>query len=173
MPIKPAWYGKIDDVVTKLRSLPVEWVDRATVESLLGVGRRRAQQILLPCISYRVGVSGLADREALIVRLQSMADEGFYETNRRRKVARLVDSLRKDRIARPRVMVEAPISVLNQRFANLPDGVIVGPGRIVVNFENGRQALEKLLALAMAIGNDFATFEESVQGSQATESTAK
>jgi hypothetical protein len=37
--------------------------------------------------------------------------------------------------------------------------VAVGPGRITVEFGEPREALEKLLALAMAIGNDFEGFE--------------
>jgi hypothetical protein len=39
------------------------------------------------------------------------------------------------------------------------------PGRITVSFEDAHEALEKLLALAMAISNDFDRFERQVRSS--------
>ncbi|MDZ4798551.1 MAG: hypothetical protein SGI92_10350, partial [Bryobacteraceae bacterium] len=59
----------------------------------------------------------------------------------------------------PRLLVEAPPSVVRQKLDNLPPGVRIEPGRITVEFDEPRQALEKLLALAMAIGGDFENFE--------------
>ena len=57
MPAKPLWYSKINEVIQRIQALPRPFVDRATLEFLLGVGRRRAQQILAPCIeSVRTGV---------------------------------------------------------------------------------------------------------------------
>ena len=41
------------------------------------------------------------------------------------------------------------------------------PGRITVTFDQAQQALEKLLALAMAIGNDFDQFERQVRATRA------
>ena len=161
MPAKPAWYGKLDLIISALESLPRSFVDRPTVEFLLGVGRRRAQQIIAPCVTDRVGTNGLADRDALIGRLRRLAegDDGYYEMKRRRNLAFVLASLQKDRLERPQLLVEAPADVLKQEFENLPSGVHLEPGRITVEFEEPRQALEKLLALAMAISNDFTRFE--------------
>ena len=157
MPAKPAWYGKLDEVVRELETLPRPFVDRATVEFLLGVGRRRAQQILAPCITDRVGSNGLADRQALIDRLRRLAagDDGYYERQRRRKLGAVLMEWQK----RPQLLVEAPAAVASQDFENLPAGVQLMPGRISVDFDKPREALEKLLALAMAISNDFSRFE--------------
>ena len=163
MPAKPAWYNRINDIVRELHSLPRPFVDRATVEFLLGVGRRRAQQILAPCITHRVGSNGLADRDALIAHLRRLAegDDGYYELQRRRNLAEILAKLHKDRLERPQLLVEAPLQILTQELDNLPDGVRLEPGRITVTFDQPRQALEKLLALAMAISNDFDLFERS------------
>ena len=160
MPAKPRWFSKINDIIQELEALPRPFVDSATVEFLLGVGRRRAQQILTPCITHRVGSNGLADRDALIARLRRLAagDDVHYERQRRRKVAELLGELQNQ----PRLLVEAPVAVASQEFENLPEGVHLAPGRITVSFEQPREALEKLLALAMAIGNDFDRFERSV-----------
>jgi hypothetical protein len=147
--------------VRELESLPRPFVDRATVEFLLEVGRRRAQQILAPCITDRVGSNGLADRQALIARLRQLAagDDAYYERQRRRKLGAVLIALQKERLARPQLLVEAPAAVASQDFENLPAGVHLMPGRIAVDFEKPREALEKLLALAMAISNDFSCFE--------------
>jgi hypothetical protein len=51
---------------------------------------------------------------------------------------------------------------VNQEFENLPAGVRLEPGCITVEFDEPQQGLEKLLALAMAISNDFDRFERHV-----------
>ncbi len=169
MPAKPVWFSHLDRILDELRSSPRPFVDRSTLEFLLGVGRRRAQQILAPCITDRVGANGLADRDALIDRLRRLAqgDNGFYELKRRRKVAGVLEKLRKDRLEQPQLLVEAPVQVMNQEFHDLPPGVLIEAGRITVEFEEPRQALEKLLALAMAISNDFDQFERRARNSHA------
>lgn len=162
MPAKPSWYRDLDVIVQQLEALPRPFVDRATVEALLGVGRRRAQQVMAPCITHHVGANGLVDREAMIAHLRRLArtDEASYECTRRRKVAELLEELRKDRLEHPQVLVEAPTQVVNQEIEDLPPGVRIEPGRILVEFSEPRQALEKLLALAMAIGNNYDRFEQ-------------
>jgi hypothetical protein len=164
VPAKPAWYSKINDIIQELQALPRPFVDRATVEFLLGVGRRRAQQIMAPCVTLRVGANGLAARDALVARLRLLAegDDGYYERQRRHKLALILAGLQKDRLERPQLLVEAPSQVFNQELENLPEGVRLEPGRITVTFQEPREALEKLLALAMAISNDFDRFERQV-----------
>ncbi len=165
MPAKPAWYRKLPHIIEELRKHPLPYVDRSTIEFLLGVSRRRAQQIMEPCVlERRTGVNGLADRDALINRLERIAegDGGTYEIERRRKVANLIEDLRQQWITQPQLLVEAPTAVVNQEFENLPAGVRLEPGRITVEFEEPQQGLEKLLALAMAISNDFDLFEHCV-----------
>jgi len=90
-------------------------------------------------------------------------DDGYYERRRRRNVAEILTQLQKDRLARPQLLVQAPLQVLMQEFVNLPAGVDLEPGRISVTFDQPQQALEKLLALAMAISNDFERFERQVR----------
>jgi hypothetical protein len=160
MPDKPMWYGRLGTAIEQLEALPYPWVDRATVEQVLGVGRRRAQQIIAPCVTHTVGANGLADRARLIAHLQCLAasEAAVYEQRRRQKVAREIAHLREAWLQQPRVMVEAPTQVLNQTLGGLV-GVTVSPGYIEVKFDTPQAALEKLLALAMAIGNDFAAFE--------------
>jgi hypothetical protein len=164
MPAKPVWFRKLPYILEELHKHPHPYVDRATVEFLLGVGRRRAQQIMAPCIIDHIGANGLADRDTLIKRLQRLAegDDGFYEIERRRKVARLIEDLRQERVERPRLLVEAPTAVIHHQLKHLPAGVRLEAGRITVEFAEPQQGIEKLLDLAMAISNDLDLFEQSV-----------
>ena len=164
MPAKPAWYRRLPYILEQLRNHSHPYVVRADVEYLLGVGRRRAQQIMAPCIIDRVGSNGLADRDALINRLRRIAegDDGFYEMQRRRKVAKVIEHLRQERVSTPQLLIEAPTTVINQELEHLPAGVRLEAGRITVEFAEPQQGLEKLLMLAMAISNDFDGFEHSV-----------
>ena len=120
---------------------------------------------MAPCITERVGTSGLADRDVLIRHLQRLAqgEEVFYELQRRRRVARVVESMRRDRLERPQLLVEAPVRVASSELHDLPAGVRLERGRITVEFDHPQQALEKLLALAMAIGNDFDRFDRATR----------
>jgi hypothetical protein len=161
VPAKPAWFSRLDRIIEELEALPRPFVDRATVEFLFGVGRRRAQQIMAPCISDRVGTNGLAAKDLFIAYLRRVAggDQGYYEMERRRKVAQIIGGLRKERIECPRLMIEAPREIVNQEFDDLPTGVRLDPGRITVEFGEPQEALAKLLSLAMAISNDFDRFD--------------
>jgi hypothetical protein len=164
LPRKPAWYGKLDQIIADLNSLPGSRVDRSTLQFLLGVGPRRAQQIMADCATERVGTSSLADRDLLCRRLEQLAagEAGFHEQRRRRRVAAALEQMQQAWITQPKVLVEAPVAIVNQRFEDMPEGVTLEPGSITVRFENPQQALERLLALAMAIGSDMQRFEELI-----------
>jgi hypothetical protein len=161
MPSKPGWYRHLDRILADLAALPSPWITRGTIEFLLGVGPRRAQQIMAPCAIEQVGTSLVADRRLLIEHLTALArgEAVHYEWERQRKLAASLERLRSEWLARPKVLVEAPVSAVNQRLRNLPDGIELAPGRITVTFAAPSEALERLLALAMAIGNDMEQFE--------------
>ncbi len=161
MPDKPLWSGRLDEIITELNLLPWAWIDRETLQSILRIGPRRAQQILRPCAEKQIGASLVANRENLIAHLRRLGngDQAHYERRRRWKLAQRLNELRQSALAQPKVLVEAPVAVVGQQFANLPDGVTVSPGAILISFSSPSEALQRLLALAMAIGNDFTEFE--------------
>lgn len=164
MPDKPFWCGRLEQVSRELHSLPDPWVDCAILEHALGIGRRRAQQILAPCVTRKIGKNGLARREVILEHLGrlSAGEQQHYERRRQQRLAEYLEGLRQAYLTQPRVLVESPASVLSQRLAGLPAGVTLAPGRITVGFGTATEALEKLLALAMAIGNDRERFEQTV-----------
>src|SRR4051794_1367037 len=148
MAAKPSWFRRLPEILSELEALPFPWVTRGTVEFLLRIGPRRAQQIMASCAVERVGTSLVADRQLLIEHLRRLAqgDAVNYEAQRLRKLADSIDRFRHDWLNAPKVLVEAPLSIVNQRLGRLPDGIELGPGRITVTFAAPEEALARLLA---------------------------
>jgi hypothetical protein len=164
MPDKPLWYGRLDEVIKELEALPFPWVDSATLEAALRVGRRRAQQILSPLVRRTAGKNGFANRNEVIEHLRHLADgnSAYYEKRRRKRLRSILEQVR-EAARQPQVLVEAPASMVRQEFENLPSGIELSPGRIVIqDFRNAEEALQKLLSLAMAVGNDPLSFEQQI-----------
>src|SRR5688572_4558741 len=150
MPDKPTWYGHLGEAIDQLRALPYPWVDRPTLERVLRVRRRRAQQILQPCVRHQLGTNGVADREELIAHLRHLAagDPAQYERQRRQRFALTMEQLNTAWTEQPKTLLEAPTAVVNQELTDLPRGVTLRPGEITVRFSTPVEALEKLLAIA-------------------------
>jgi hypothetical protein len=161
MSAKPGWYSRLDTIIRELEALPSSSITRGTIEFLLGVGPRRAQQLMAPCVTEQIGTSMVADRELLVGHLRGLAkgETAHYEAERRRKFAQTIDQLRHSWVSVPKLLVEAPVTVVNQDFEDFPSGIELAPGRITLSFDTPSDALAKLLALAMAIGNDMERFE--------------
>jgi len=165
MPDKPIWYTRLEVAIAQLEALPSPWVDRAAIEFSLGVGRRRAQQILQPLVRQTIGKNGLANRDEVIRHLRALAagDAVSFEVERRWRLHSILDRLHREQKEQPRVLVEAPTAVVNQEFEALPPGVHLSPGRIVLDgFSTPDEAKQKLLALIMAIGNDPDGFDARI-----------
>jgi hypothetical protein len=169
MPDKPLWLDRLPHAIETLESSSLPWVDRRTIEDLLGVRRRRAQQILSPLATQSNGHTALVEKSTLIQHLRRLAigELTFYENRRRQRLWRELKKEHDRWVEAPPVLVEAPPAMLQavykKDFAGLPPGVELTPGRIAVTFETAEEALQKLLALALAIGQNRDAFEELVQ----------
>ena len=118
----------------------------------------------------RSAPSGLADRGILSQHLRRLAEGGdaAYERQRRQRVASVIEELRKTWVQGSRVLVEATPTVVDQRVEGLPAGVTLKPGEITVRFSTAREALEKLLAIAMAAGNEYDRFTAIIEPDEAS-----
>jgi hypothetical protein len=168
MPDKPLWIDRIPQAIAAFESLPDGWVDRPLLESLLGVGRRRAQQILAPVASRRVGASVMARREDVAEHLKRLASgqAAYYESRRKRRLWAELGRAREQWVEQPPVLVEVAeterrrIETLD--FERLPEGVELRPGSILLRFSQPDEALRKLMALAMAISHNRDAFDRQV-----------
>jgi hypothetical protein len=165
MPDKPLWLGRLASAVEELQELPSPWIDSATLEWLLHISRRRAQQLLKPLVSQTIGKSGLAAKENVIAHLQRLQTGNAYEWEqaRRQKLHALLDELHRHKRATPVVEFSDPVEVLSQTLKGLPAGVKLEPGRIIIeDFAAPAEVYEKLFRLAQAIQNDETGFERMV-----------
>ena len=76
MPSQPAWFHRLDEILSALRSMTSTHIDRAAVEKLFRVRWRRARQIMAGLEGLRVGNAAVGSREALIARLEQTASSG-------------------------------------------------------------------------------------------------
>ena len=164
MPDKPTWSGSINSAIKQLAALPCSEVDSGLLAEVLGLKRRRAQQILKPLVGRTVGRSSLIPKDAVIRHLRSLVSDDIQEAEKQRR-ARLHAYLADARAAamQPKVLAEAPAAIIRQQLADLPSGVSLAPGRIVLEgFTTMEEAQQKILALIMALGNDPDGFAELV-----------
>lgn len=157
MPDKPSWLGKLPELIAAFEALDFPWVDSGMLRTALDVSPRRAQQIIQPLIRHFIGRNGVAHRDDVVDHLKRLAggDAAHYERRRRERLEAILAEAK----ATPRVLVEAPVSAQDADIDGLPEGVSLAPGRISISFSDAQQALEKMLSLAMAIGNDMGRFE--------------
>ena len=136
MPDKPSWYDRLESVIEQLEQSPHPYVDRETLEFLLGIGRRRAQQILQPLVRRRLGKNGLAAKEDVIDHMRHLAagDAAYFRRGSAASGSHaIIDGLHAAARERPRVLVEAPAAMVNQEIESLPPGVHLFPGRIQID----------------------------------------
>jgi len=168
MPDRPFWLDRLPDAIRQLENASEPWVDRPTLQSLLGVGRRRAQQLLAPIAQRRVGTSVIANRADVIAQLKRMAagEDAYYEEHRRKQLWAHLSRARHEWLRQPPVLVEVSPAQIRRvelhDFDGLPEGVELAPGSITLRFREPHEALQKLMALAMAISQDRQAFDERV-----------
>jgi hypothetical protein len=168
MPDRPLWLDRLPEAIRYLQENAEPWVDRPALESLLGVGRRRAQQLLSPIATRRVGTSIVARSEDVAAHLQQIAagEEAYYEHRRKKQLWEHLSEARREWVRQPPLLVEVSAEQVRQvelhDFEGLPEGVELGPGSIHVHFGTPVEALQKLMALALAISRNRDAFDRQV-----------
>lgn len=112
LPAKIQWLLKLPEIIQQLEALDAPVIDRACVEELFGVGRRRAIQLMHEFGGYQSGRTFLVDRQHLIGLLgaQAAGDEYEYERRRRKRLSeKLADLGTQAKGARITVPVETRI----------------------------------------------------------------
>jgi len=143
--------------------LPV--IDRASVERLFGLERRQAIDLMHRFSGYQAGRTFLIGREQLIEALDAIAASGDYQQEAARR-DRLVASVDAARRTRQTEAVRIPVAreVFDTRLKSLGPGVELRAGQLAIQFAGPEDLLRKLFALAQAVANDYAAFEEAATG---------
>ena len=144
-------------------TLPV--IDRAVIQSVFGLGRRQAIELMHKFDAYQAGRTLLIERTRLISELDKIAANGEYEQEEARHeklTAALARFQRTRRVQEVRIDVAA--EVFDTRMSMLPDTVHLAPGKLEVEFSGCEDLLSKLFTLAQAAINDFDTFQKASNG---------
>ena len=135
---------------------------RAAVEvTLFGVGKVRAAALMKTFGAELVGNQRTLPRTKLLQQLKKHRGRAAFRGEEERR-ARLVAELQQARLTGVRFKV--PAATMSAKLANLPEGVSVARGRIEVRFDGAENVLERLFALAQALGNDYVRFDEELVG---------
>jgi len=164
MPAIAQWLLQIPEIVSLLETFEVPVVDRAIIEHLFGLRRRRAIELLHRFGGYQAGRTFLIDRRLLIAHLQRLADgEEFQrESRRRERLGETVDQLRRQQTA-ARVKIAVTPDVFSRKLVDLSAGVALEPGHLHIAFSGAQDLLSKLFELSQAASNDFDRFRAAAE----------
>ena len=151
---------RIPEILAQLRQVDIPVVDRAVIEQLFVLKRRRAIELLHQFGGYQAGRTFLIDRQRLIRFLERLeqGDDFTFEIGRREHLSAGLDALRRHHVgATVRIPVEP--EVFNARMRQLNEGVRIASGQLIIQFSSKEDLLAKLFELAQAAANDYETFE--------------
>jgi hypothetical protein len=154
MPAKPEWLLRLPEIRAELEHLAVPIVDRAGIERIFGLKRRRAIELMHEFGGYQTG------RTFLLEALQSLESRDDYavEKRRRERLGDVVESSR-EHLMSMRVRIPVRAAAARASLDRLAPGVVLLPGILTIEFRHPIELLEKLYGLAQAIAHDFERFE--------------
>lgn len=159
MSAKTLWLLHIPEIVAQLEVFDVPVVDRAIVERVFGLRRRRAIELLHRFGGYQAGRTFLIDRHLLIGHLRRLIEgEDFQrESRRKERLVGMIDQFRHGQAA-VRVKIPAPRDARDRMMAGLSAGIALEPGHLHIEFSGTEDLLAKLYELSQAASNDFDRF---------------
>jgi hypothetical protein len=161
MPAQPLWLARLPEILTQVAAPDAPlWWDRAAVEKLFGLRRRRAIALLHQMGAASVGKNLAIERSALRRFLEQPRRQDAHQEEQARtaRVATRLAQLRREQHAR-QVSIPLPAAAARLAFAGLPAGIDLQRRQLTIAFETPGELLEKLVALAQALMNDYETFE--------------
>src|ERR1035437_2605357 len=152
MSAKAEWLLRLPEMRAELEHLDVPIVDRAGIERLFGLKRRRAIELMHEFGGYQTGRTFLLDRARLLEALQSLESGEDYTAERRRR-ERLGDVVEGSREHMILTQVRIPMraAAVRPSLDRLAPGVLLLPGILTIEFQRPIELLERLYWLAQAI----------------------
>ena len=165
MPAKPEWLLRLPEIRAELEHLDVPVVDRAGIERLFRLRRRRAIELMHQFGGYQTGRTFLVDRARLLEALQALESQEDYgaEKRRRERLGDVVEASREHLISM-RVRIPVRATAARASLDRLAPGVLLLPGVLSIEFQRPIELLEKLYWLSQAIAHDFEKFEGLLPG---------
>ena len=156
MPAQPAWLLRLPAIRAALSALAVPVLDRAMIEEVFVVRRRRAIELMHHFGGYQAGKTFLVDRASLLRQLEVLEAGGEFRQERARR-RRLSEDLDRAKASLRAMAVPIPAP---ENIGDLPNGAQLRPGELRIAFRDSEDLLRQLLELAMAIQDDYQRFDE-------------
>ncbi len=165
MPAQPEWLLHVPEIRALLEELGFPVIDRAMVESLFGLHRRRAIEMMHRFGGFQTGKTFLIDRLKLVEELKAIeAGEAFrVEGLRRRRLRQHLDEFRDLQKAR-RIPIPAGREAEETRVSSLVHGVVLRRGSLHIEFTGTEDLLAKLYQLGRAASHDYESFRAASEG---------
>jgi hypothetical protein len=166
MPATASWLLHLDEIRSMLSEVTLPVIDRAVIESVFGLRRRQAIELLNQLGgAYKSGKTLLIERTRLIAELDRIAAGGEYrqEQARHEKLTAALARFQRTRRAQE-VRIEVSPDVFGTRVAGLPAAVRLQAGKLEVQFSGCQDLVGKLFSVAQAALNDFDAFRNLSDG---------
>jgi hypothetical protein len=165
MPAKPAWLLRVPEIIGEVRCLQAPIVDRAMLERMFGVRRRRAIDLMQSVGGYQCGRTYLVNREDLLGWLEKVQAEPRFqsEQTRKQKLTGQLNELHQHRAA-ARVRIPVLPDAGRMRLPSMPPGITITPGKLSVLFTTTEELLARLYAFSQLVSDDFDAFCDMLEG---------
>jgi len=164
VPAQPLWFLRLPEIIAEISTLEAPILDRAVVERVFRVRRRRAVEIMGAFGGYQVGRTFVVERQKMLAEIQRMrqSDEFQFECHRKTKLVQELDRARRVRAGAP---VSIPIEKqdLERKAPDFPTGVELQPGRLTVVFGTAEELVQRLYGLAQMALHDFQAFKSTAE----------
>ena len=160
MPATPSYFHRLADAIAIFRGVGIEWIDRRTVEEVLGVSKTVAWRIMRRCgAGDGPGNTLVCRRDDLVNALTRLQATGEFEREERRRdrlseyLARMAEigAARKTTVA----TAQNALDLVNARFGRLPAGILLTNRRLTVDFGTAEEFLQRMGAVIFALQNDY------------------
>jgi hypothetical protein len=163
MPAAPIWYTRIPDIITVLQKGLWQQISRSTLQRLLGIEARRAQQLMRTMRTHKCGNMVFVERCDLLEWLEALqaGDEVGREWRRREHIETALMEMHLDLLAR-RHQIYTPEQAPAIRAASLEqlaDTTVLRPGELQIQFTGMQDLMQQLFQLSRALANDYTAIE--------------
>jgi hypothetical protein len=168
MPARPSYFHRLGDAIEVLRGLETEWIDRRTVEQVMGVSKTVAWRMMRRCgAGDGPGNTLVCGRDELVLALIRLQSTGAFEREARRR-DRLTSYLeRMAEVGRSRRTTVAThqdaLDLINARFEHLPSGITLTARQLTVDFNSVEEFLQRMGAVIFTLQNDYEGIREFIE----------
>jgi hypothetical protein len=174
--VRAGWQHRLPEILAALEDASAELVGRRQVESLFGVSRATAIQILDRFGANLAGNTLVLRRTELLARLRALADDPALSFERERDSSTLAqvgqDSLGEllgeaaQRLRNNRIYAQGEAAVHHRatRFGDFPPEIDLTPTTLHIQFEGLQDLLTKIGLIVYALQNDLESIEHFIGG---------